>query len=152
MCVGTFQTFLVLISKVIRLVVNGEGNLPCFQPQFGQFLFSASTASWQVLPVTIFSYALFFFFTFYGKPRIMKANLNTTGGNRREHKQDDQDNNEVETINESRNCSSDDDDLARTASYIRYRDEPATRHGPTPCSKCEQSGGSNCDCLASHAG
>jgi hypothetical protein len=85
----------------------------------------------------------------------MKANLNTTGRNRREHKQDDQDNNEVETINESRNCGNDDNvveqqpNLARTASYIRYRDEPATRHGPAPCSECEQSGGSNCDCLAS---
>src|SRR5882757_9117780 len=38
--------------KVIWRVVNAEGNLPCFQPQFGQFPFSASTASWQTLPVT----------------------------------------------------------------------------------------------------
>ena len=33
MCVGTFQTFLVLIMKVLWLIVNAEGNLPCFQPQ-----------------------------------------------------------------------------------------------------------------------
>src|SRR5882762_11515591 len=52
MCVSTFQTFLVLIIKVIRLVVNGEANLPCFQPQFGQFPFSASTAFGKALPVT----------------------------------------------------------------------------------------------------
>ena len=52
MCVGTFQTFFILIIKVIWLVVNGEGNLPHFQPQFGQFPFSASTASWLALLVS----------------------------------------------------------------------------------------------------
>jgi hypothetical protein len=39
--------------KFLQLVVNAEGNLPCFQPQCDQFPFSGSTASWQVLPVTI---------------------------------------------------------------------------------------------------
>jgi hypothetical protein len=37
----------------LQLVVNAEGNLPCFQPQCDQFPFSGGTASWQALPVTM---------------------------------------------------------------------------------------------------